>query len=106
MNQFGKCRLNESEELLQNNCEESIDAIFDLFDLDTPQVSPEVRRSGRKRKFMPPLDVDVNPKRQKYLNFSFFSLEKKKLLEGVCCETETYLHYGLFQHYITSVVIS
>ena len=23
-----------------------------------------------------------------------------------CCETETYLHHGLFLHYITSVVIS
>ena len=61
---FKKCRLNESEESPQNTCEVLIDAIFDHFDLDTPQISPEVRRSGRKRKFTQPLDV--NPKRQKY----------------------------------------
>ena len=37
----------------------------------------------------------------------FFSKKEKKTLGRVgCCETETYLHYGLFQHYITSVVIS
>ena len=64
MNQLRKCRLNESEESPQNTCEEPIDEIFDHFDLDTPQVSLEVRRSGRKRKFTQPLDV--NPKRQKY----------------------------------------
>ena len=64
MNQFRKCCLNESEESPQNTCEEPIDAIFDHFDLDTPQVSPEVRYPGRKRKFTQPLDV--NPKRQKY----------------------------------------
>ena len=60
LNQLRKCRLNESEESPQNTCEEPI---FDHFDLDMPQVSPEVRRSGRKRKFTQPLDV--NPKRQK-----------------------------------------
>ena len=41
MNQRRKCRLNESEESPQNTYEEPIDAIFDL---DTPQDSPEVRR--------------------------------------------------------------
>ena len=40
MNPLRKCRLNESEESPQNTCEEPIDAIFDHFDLDTPQVSP------------------------------------------------------------------
>ena len=64
MNQLRKCRFNESEESPQNTCEEPIDAILDHFDLDTPQVSPEVRRSGRKRKFTQPLDV--NSKTQKY----------------------------------------
>ena len=64
MNQLRKCRLNESEESPQNTCEELIDAIFDHFDLNTPQVSPEIRRSGRKRKFTQPFDV--NPKRRKY----------------------------------------
>ena len=61
MNQLRKYCLNEPEESPQNTCEELIDAIFDL---DTPQVSPEVRRSERKRKFTQPFDV--NPKRQKY----------------------------------------
>ena len=55
---------NESEESSQNVCEEPIDAVFNHFDLDTPQVSPEERRSGRKIKFTQPLDV--NPKRKKY----------------------------------------
>ena len=64
MNQLRKCRLNESEDSPQNTCEEPIDAIFDHFDLDTLQVSPEVRHSGRKRKFTQPLNV--NPKRRKY----------------------------------------
>ena len=64
MNQLRKCLLNESEDSPQNTCEEPIDAIFDYFDLDTPQVSPEVGRSERKRKFTQPLDVNL--KRQKY----------------------------------------
>ena len=51
MNQLRKCRLNESEESPQNTCEEPIDAIFDHFDVDTPQVSPEVRRTGRKKNY-------------------------------------------------------
>ena len=79
MNHLSKCRLNESEESPQNTCEEPIDTIFDHFDLHTPQVSPEVRRSGRKRKFTPPLDV--NPKRRKYsLFYIFFPRKKKKTL--------------------------
>ena len=45
MNQLTKCRLNESEESPQNTCEEPIDAIFDHFDLDTPQVSPEEKEN-------------------------------------------------------------
>ena len=81
MNQFRKCRLNKSEVSPQNICEEPIDAIFDHFDLDTPQVSPEVRRSRRKRKFMQPLDV--NPKRRKYQEFYFFFPRKKTLGRGV-----------------------
>ena len=36
----------------------------------------------------------------------FFQEKKRKLLEVGCCETETYLHHGLFQYYITNVVIS
>ena len=57
MSQPRKCRLNESEESPQNTCEEPINAIFDHFDLDTTQVSPEARRSERKRKFPQPLVV-------------------------------------------------
>ena len=64
MNQLKKCRLNESEESPQNTREEPIDAIFYHFDLDTPQVSPEVRCSGRKKKFTQ--QFDVNTKSQKY----------------------------------------
>ena len=55
INQLRKCCLNESEESPQNTCEEVIGVISDHFDLDSPQVSPEVRRSGRKRKFSQPI---------------------------------------------------
>ncbi len=44
--------------------EEPIDIIFENFDLDAPQASPEVRRSDGKRKFTDPLSV--YPKRRKY----------------------------------------
>ena len=47
VNQLRKCRLNESKESPQNTCEEPINAIFDHFDLDTPQVSPEIFFSSR-----------------------------------------------------------
>ena len=110
MNQLRKCRLNESEESPQNTCEEPIDAIFDHFDLDTPQVSPEVQHSGRKRKFTQPLDVNQQEAEVLIvlLFLPFFQEEKeRKILEGGGgCETETYLHHELFQHYITSFGIS
>ena len=77
MNQLRKCRLNESEESPQNICKESIDAIFDHFDLDTPQVSPQVRRSGRKRKCTQPR----KSQEEKILIALLFFLERKKLLE-------------------------
>ena len=64
MNQLMKYRLNESEDSPQNTCKEAIEAIFDHFDLDSLQVFPEVRHSGRKRIFTQSLDV--NPKRRKY----------------------------------------
>ena len=53
MNQLRKYRVNESEKSPHNTCENPIDAVFVHFDLDTPQVSPEVRRS--ERKFTQPL---------------------------------------------------
>ena len=62
-NQLQKRRLNESDDVPQTE-EEPIDTIFDMFDLDTPQSTPEKRRSGRKRKFTDPLMID--PKRKKY----------------------------------------
>ena len=48
-NQLQKRRLNDSNDVPQT--EESIDTIFDMFDLDPPQPTPEIRRSGRKRKY-------------------------------------------------------
>ena len=47
-NQLQKCRLNDSNDVPQT--EKPIDTIFDMFDLDPPQSTPEIRRSGRKRK--------------------------------------------------------
>ena len=60
-NQLQKLCLNDSNGVPQTE-EEPIDAIFDMFDLDPPQPTPEIRRSGRKRKFTDPL----NPNRKKY----------------------------------------
>ena len=62
-NQLQKCRLNDSNDVQQTE-EEPINTIFDMFDLDPPQTTPEKRRSGRKRKFTDPLMID--PKRKKY----------------------------------------
>ena len=64
LNQLRKCRVNDSNVSPPQICEEPIDIIFEKFDLDAPQASPEVRRSNRKSKFIDPLSVD--PKRKKY----------------------------------------
>ena len=59
-NQLQKHRLNDSNDVPQTE-EEPIDTMFDL---DPPQSTPEIRRSGRKRVFTDPLMID--PKRKKY----------------------------------------
>ena len=66
-NQLQKRRLNDSNDVPQTE-EEPIDTIFDMFDLDPPQPTPEIRRSGRRRKFTDPLMID--PKR-KNINSTF-----------------------------------
>ena len=48
-NQLQKRRLHDTNDIPQT--EESIDTFFDMFDLDPPQSTSEIRRSGRKRKF-------------------------------------------------------
>ena len=66
-NQLQKRRLNDSNDVPQTE-EEPIDTISDMFDLDPPLSTPEIRRSGRKRKFTDPLMID--PKR-KNINRTF-----------------------------------
>ena len=61
-NQFQKCRLNDSNDVPQ--IEEPIDTIFDMFDVDPPQPTSEIRRSGRKKKFTDPLMIDKNGKKK------------------------------------------
>ena len=46
-NQLQKRRLNDSNDVPLT--EEPIDPIFDMFDLDSPKSTPEIRQSGRKR---------------------------------------------------------
>ena len=75
-NQLQKCRLNDSKDVPQTE-EEPIDTIFDMFDLDPPQSTPEKHRSGRKRKFTDPLMID--PKRKIYPQHFY---EVKGLGEG------------------------
>ena len=62
-NQLQKRRLNDSNDVPQRE-EELIDTIFDMFDLDPPQPTLKISRSGRKRKFIDLLMID--PKRKKY----------------------------------------
>ena len=62
-NQLQKRRLNDSNDVPKTE-EEPIDTISDMFDLDLPQPTPEIRRSRRKRTFTDPLMID--PKRKKY----------------------------------------
>ena len=45
--------------------EETLELLYDTFDLEPPQ-SPEVRRSGRKRKLSDPLEV--NPRKRSYIS--------------------------------------
>ena len=89
-NQLQKRRLNDSNDLPQTE-EEPIDTIFDVFDLDPPQSTPEIRRSGRKRKFTDPLMID--PKRKKILTTL---LRSKRLGGGVLWEPYPSHHNGLF----------
>ena len=77
-NKLQRRRLNVSNDVPQTE-EEPIDTIFDMFDLDPPQPTPEIRRSGRKRKFNDLLMID--PKRKKILT-AFY--EVKGLREGCC----------------------
>ena len=66
-NQLQKHHLNNSNDVPQTE-EELIDTIFDMFNLDPLQSTPEIRQSGRKRKFTNPLII--NPKR-KNINHTF-----------------------------------
>ena len=59
-NQLQKGHLNDSNDVSQIE-EEPIDTIFDMFDLDTPQPTPEIRWSGRKRKFTDLLMINPRP---------------------------------------------
>ena len=61
-NQLQKRRLNDSNDVPQTE-EEPIDTIFDMFDLDSPQSTPEIRLSGRKRKFTDPLMIAPESKK-------------------------------------------
>ena len=89
-NQLQKCRLNDSNDLPQTE-EEPIDTIFDMFDLDPPQPTHEIRRSGRKRKFTDPLMTD-----QKEKKILTALLRSKRLGGGVLWEPYPYYFNGLF----------
>ena len=75
--QLQKRRLNDSHDVPQTE-EDPIDTIFDMFDLDPPQSTPEKCRSGRKRKFTDPLMIDA--KRKKFYQHFY---EVKGLGKGV-----------------------
>ena len=94
LNQLRKFRVNDSNVSPPQICEEPIDIIFENFDLDAHQASPEVRRSNRKRKFTDPLSVDS--KRKKFLTVFFFFSEKKTSWKGMLWDRYLPIH-GLFQ---------
>ena len=75
--QLQKCHLNNSNDVPQTE-EEPIDTIFDMFDLDPPQSTPEKYQSGRKGKFTDLLMID--PKKKKILTAI---LQSKRLGGGV-----------------------
>ena len=89
-NQLQKRLLNDSNDVPQTE-EEPIDTIFDMFDLDPPQPTPQIRRSGRKRKFTDPLMI--YPKRKKILTIL---LRSKRLGGGVLWEPYPSYRNGLF----------
>ena len=93
-NHLQKRRLNESNDVPQTE-KEPIDTIFDMFDLDPPQSTPEIRRLGRKRKFTDPLTID--PKRKKKTLTAL--LRSKRLGVGVLWEPYPSHHNGLFCRY-------
>ena len=92
-NQLQKRRLNDSTDVPQTE-EEPIDTIFDIFDLDPPQSTPEIGRSVRKRKFTHPLMID--PKRKNIDNI----LRSKRLGEGVLWEPYPDHHNGHFSPFL------
>ena len=88
-NQLQKRCLNNFNEVPQTK-ENPIDTIFDIFDLDPPQSTPEIRRSGRKRKFTDLLMI--NAKRKKYYQHFY----KVKGLGGCCGSLNHITIKGLF----------
>ena len=95
MNQLRKCCLNESEESPQNR--RNIRHASSLSGSTTLGKKKKIYATTRRKSQEAEVLI--------VYFFAFFPRKKKKTLER-CCETETYLHHGLFQHYITSVVIS
>ena len=67
--------MNDSNDVPQTE-EESIHTIFDMFDLDPSQSTPEIRRSGRKKEIHRP----------KKKNILTALLRSKRLGEGVLWE--------------------
>ena len=61
LNQIRKRTWDESSETPPEE-EELLDLLYDKFDLEPPQISTEIRRSGRKRKLTDPLKV--NPRKK------------------------------------------
>ena len=65
LNQIRKRFSDEPSETPPNE-EETLELIYDTFDLEPPTQSTEVRRSGRKRRLSDPLEV--NPRKRSYIS--------------------------------------
>ena len=67
LNQIRKRTLDGSSETPPEQ-EEMLDLLYDAFDLEPPQTSPEIRSSDRNRKLTDPLEV--NPRKKNYWDIS------------------------------------
>ena len=65
LNQIRKHFSDEPSETLPDE-EETLELIYDMFDLDPQTQSTEVRRSSRKRRLSDRLDV--NPRKRSYIS--------------------------------------
>ena len=90
---------------MRNYCKKSRSTQYSIISIANASSLSGSATLGKKKKIY----ATTRRKFQKeeiWIVLFFFKKEKKNSWKWGCCETETYLHHRLFQHYITNVVIS